>query len=459
MPKSSAIAATPTTIGMISLGCAKNMVDSEIIAAHARSAGFAMAPRPEQADIVIVNTCAFIHDAQEESIDAILEACAWKAAGHCRAVMVCGCLPQRYRYALARELPEVDAFIGLDAIPEIGQTLRRLDTGERNIRLITKTAEKIIEPPPGRPLFTNGAYAYLKVAEGCNHRCAFCAIPAIRGAYRSRPIAAIVREAEELLQRGVRELNLISQDITAYGCDLNNGNDLPRLLRALNDIGGRFWIRLLYGHPAHVTEKLLDTIGELPRVCHYLDLPIQHSHPAILTAMRRPQPHGGLESLFQTIRRHLPDVTLRTTCLLGFPGETADHFDHLLDFTTAIRFNHLGVFEFSPEVGTHAVKLKRRVPKAVIQQRVRRLMLRQQHRVKAAGLARIGQTDPLLIDATDPHRPNVMLARSAACAPEVDGVVYLTNLTKQCRPGAFIKARYTGVRGYDMEAEPFKRGA
>ncbi len=319
--------------------------------------------------------------------------------------MVCGCLPQRYRSELARELPGVDAFIGLDAIPEIGLALRRLAQGESGIRHITQDAQRVIEPPAGRPLFTAGAYAYLKAAEGCDNRCAFCAIPAIRGAHRSRPIAAIVREAEDLLQRGVRELNLISQDITAYGADLPGEANLPRLLRALDAIGGRFWIRLLYGHPAHVTEQLLDAMGELPRVCHYLDLPIQHSHPEMLAAMRRPLPRGGMENLFREIRRRLPDAVLRTTCLVGFPGETPLHFAHLLDFTAAVRFDHLGVFKFSPESGTPASKLRPRVRPGIMLQRERQLMQRQRRRVTAAARARVGQTDLLLIEAPAPRRP------------------------------------------------------
>ncbi len=454
MSKPAAISSVPATIGMISLGCSKNLVDSEIIAAHARSAGFNLAARPEKADIVLVNTCAFIRDAREESINAILEACAWKAAGRCRAVMVCGCLPQRYRAELARELPEVDAFVGLDAIPEIGLVLRRLAQGESGIRHITQDARRVIEPPAGRPLFTPGAYAYLKVAEGCDNRCAFCAIPAIRGAHRSRPIAAIVREAEDLLQRGVRELNLISQDITAYGADLHGGANLPRLLRALNALGGRFWIRLLYGHPARVTEQLLDAMGELPRVCHYLDLPIQHSHPEMLAAMRRPLPRGGLENLFREIRRRLPDAALRTTCLVGFPGETPRHFAHLLDFTAAVRFDHLGVFKFSPESGTPAADLKPRAAARTMLLRERQLMLRQRRRVAETARARLGQTALLLVESPAPRRPGVMLARSASCAPEVDGVTFLDGASRRCRPGTFVQARYTGVRGYDMEARP-----
>jgi len=440
------------TLGMISLGCAKNLVDSEIIAAHAQTAGFTLAARPEKADIVLINTCAFIRDAQQESIDAILEACSWKTAGRCRAVLVCGCLPQRYHAALARELPEVDAFIGLDALPEIGLVLRRLAQGERGIRHITQHAQRVIEPPAGRPLFTAGAYAYLKISEGCNNRCRFCAIPGIRGAYRSRPIPAIVREAQELLQRGVRELNLISQDVTAYGQDLAGSADLPRLLRALDAIGGRFWIRLLYGHPAHVTDKLLDTMGELPRICHYLDLPIQHSHPEILAAMGRPLPRGGLDNLFHHIRRRLPGVTCRTTCLVGFPGETPRHFAHLLDFTAAIRFDHLGVFRFSPEAGTAAAELPRRVSAGIMRQRERQLMLPQRRRVAADAAARVGKTAVLLIEAPAPRQARVFVGRPAGCAPEVDGVTFLTNAPKTCRPGVFVRARYTNARGYDMEA-------
>ncbi len=443
----------PLSLGIISLGCVKNRVDSEILSAYALQAGFPLALSPEKADIVLINTCAFIHDARQESIDTILEVCQWKSLGRCKAIVVSGCLPQRYQTDLTCEFPEVDAFIGLDELPDIGLILRRLAEGEQGIRYISRFAHKMIEPPSARPLFTPGSYAYLKIAEGCGNRCHYCAIPLIRGRHRSRPLTAIVREAEEILSRGVKELNLISQDIMDYGSDLKDGTDLPMLLRALNNLGGDFWIRILYGHPARVTDKLLDTIGELPRVCRYLDLPIQHSHPDVLAAMGRPLPPEGLDKLFENIRRHLPNVTLRTTCLVGFPGETTRRYQHLLDFVTRTSFDHLAVFKFSPEEGTPAAKLKHRISHKTMEQREYKLMVQQHRRVTALSKTKIGQTDTFLIDSAAPRRPNVFIARSAACAPEVDGVTYLNGGQTALQIGSFVKARYFKARNYDMEAE------
>lgn len=442
----------PATIGIISLGCAKNLVDSETMAAAALAEGFTLASRPETADIVLINTCAFIRDAQQESINTILEACKWKASGRCRAVMVCGCMPQRYQSELADELPEVDAFIGLDAVPEAGLILRRIVAGERHIRHVTLHAKRLIHPPATRPIFTNGTYAFLKIAEGCDNHCAYCVIPDIRGTLRSRKPDLIVREAELLLQRGVRELNLIAQDTTAYGADLGRGDRLPGLLRALDKLGGHFWIRVLYSHPGHITEKLVETIGELTRVCKYLDLPIQHSHPEVLKAMCRPIPADGMEGLFNRIRKIIPDITLRTTCLVGFPGETSQRFKHLMQFSAAMRFDHLGVFKYSAEDGTRAAELPHRVSPRVMRQREQQLMLQQRRLVFRRNRTRIGRRDKFLLENPAPRRPGVFIARAADCAPEVDGITFLLNAPAGSRPGQFVNARYTRARGYDMEA-------
>ncbi|MEI6514523.1 MAG: radical SAM protein, partial [bacterium] len=247
---------TSITVGFISLGCAKNLVDSEHMASVLRAEGIALARSPEEADVILVNTCGFIGDAKAESVDAILRACDLKKAGGCRAVIVAGCLIQRYKAELQRAIPEVDAFIGLDQLPEIGRVVRRLAAGEHGILEVSAVSRKVFSPLPTRLILTGGPFAYLKIAEGCNHQCAFCAIPGIRGRYRSRGIPDIVREAETLLGQGIRELNLISQDTTRYGHDLKDGTNLPELLRQLGRIGGKFWIRLLYGHPAHLSDEL-----------------------------------------------------------------------------------------------------------------------------------------------------------------------------------------------------------
>jgi len=441
----------PVTIGFMSLGCAKNLVDSEIIATDLMAAGFRMAPTPERADVVIVNTCAFIRDAKEESIDAVLEACAWKQHGRCRAVLVAGCLPQRYRRKIQSLLPEVDAFMGLDELRQAGVIIRRVLRGERPVALISPLAQAVLEPPENRLLFTGAPYAYVKIAEGCNHTCAFCAIPQIRGRYRSRPIGRIVAEAEDLLGRGIRELNLIAQDTTSYGRDLGARTNLPALLRALGRIGGRFWIRLLYGHPAHVTAALLDAMGAVEQVCRYLDLPIQHSNTDVLRAMGRPSTEDGLRRTFGRIRAALPGVTLRTTCLVGFPGETQRQFRNLLAFLEEIRFDHVAVFTYSKEEKTSAARLSRPVPTAEAERRKQCLMLRQKRIVAEDALSHIGRTDDLLVERYDRKR-RVWVARSRGQAPDVDGVVYVRAPVDGLMPGALIRVRYVAAVGYDLRA-------
>lgn len=438
------------SVGFVSLGCAKNLVDSEVMAHSLTAAGFKLAPAPERAGIVLINTCAFIRDAKEESIAAILEACAWKAAGRCRWVMVAGCLPQRYRRELARSFPEVDAFIGVDEAPRAGALAARLVDGTPRLIEISTHPAAVIDPPADRPLFTGAPFAYLKVADGCDHPCSFCVIPRIRGRYRSRRIGSIVAEAETLLSRGIRELNLVAQDVTFYGCDLGGDTDLAKLLRALGRIGGRFWIRLLYGHPRHVTGGLLAAMGEVAQVCHYLDLPIQHSHAQLLKTMGRGQTGDQLRRLFRKIRASLPEVTLRTTCLVGFPGETEDRFQNLLAFLEEIRFDHAGVFAFSPEENTPAARLARRVSARVAGERRARLLAAQQAIVDRRARALIGCTAEVLIESAAGKKPGAWIARARSQAPEVDGVVRLRGAG--LAPGALVWARYTAAAGYDMRA-------
>ncbi|MBI2441671.1 MAG: 30S ribosomal protein S12 methylthiotransferase RimO [Lentisphaerae bacterium] len=441
----------PITVGFVSLGCAKNLVDSEVIATDLMTAGFQMASKPERADVVIVNTCAFIRDAQEESIAEVLAACRRKQRGHCRAVLVAGCMPQRYRREIQKLFPEVDAFIGLDELSRAGALIRRVLEGERGIATISPQARAVLEPSGQRLLFTGAPYAYLKIADGCNHTCTFCAIPQIRGRYRSRPVARIVAEAESLLARGVRELNLIAQDTTSYGNDLGARANLPALLKALGRLGGRFWIRLLYGYPRHLTEATLEVMSAVAQVCHYLDLPIQYSDSQVLRAMGRPDTEQSLRRLFARIRAVLPGVSLRTTCLVGFPGETERQFQNLLAFLSEIRFDHVAVFTYSNEENTPAVELPRAVPQVEAQRRQERLMLQQRLRVAAAAKARIGRCEELLVERYDPKR-RVWLARSRGQAPEVDGLVYLQAPASSLKPGAFCRGRYVGAAGYDLRA-------
>lgn len=438
------------SVGFISLGCAKNLVDSEHMAAVLRAEGVALARSPEEADVILVNTCGFIGDAKEESIDAVLRACARKQTGECRAVIVAGCLIQRYQKELQRAMPEVDAFIGLDQLPDIAKVVRRLVKGERRIYRVSVVSRKVFSPLPERILLTGGAFAYVKIAEGCNHRCAFCAIPGIRGRYRSRSMDDIVRESERLLEQGVRELNLISQDTTRYGSDLGAGSRLSALLKRLGKIGGSFWIRLLYGHPACLNDELLETMAAIPQVCRYLDVPVQHAHPDILGAMYRAGGAKAVRDFPVRARARLPGVVLRTTCLVGFPGETAVHFHELERYVRESEFDHLGVFAFSPEENTAAANRPGQVPASTAKRRRHALMGIQQGIAFRKAAAYQGREDDVLI--TRSIRKDVWEARNRGQAPEVDGVTLVRRAGAGMGPGRFASIRYTGADGYDLKA-------
>jgi len=440
------------SVGFISLGCAKNLVDSQVMAGCLLSAGITLAHSPEEADVIVVNTCSFIEDAREESIDAVLNACELKKTAHCRAVIVAGCLPQRYDAELAKSLPEVDAFIGLDELEEIADIVERVGRGESGVRRVSDRARALFEPSMPALVFTGGPFAYLKIAEGCNHGCTFCAIPGIRGDYRSRAIPAIVREAGELLENGLKELCLISQDITAYGRDLDDGTDLPGLLRALGEIGGEYWVRLLYGHPSGVRDDLLAAMSEVPGVCRYLDIPIQHSHPDILRAMGRGGTATHVHELAGRVRAALPDAALRTTCLVGFPGETEEHFLHLLDFIRENRFDHLGTFVYSPEEDTPAVAMPDRPDRDLAEERRERLMLAQKEIVTGKCGELIGREADILLERQHPDHDNVFIGRSERQAPEVDSVTFVEGVPADVGPGLFVSARYTEQIEYDMKA-------
>ena len=441
------------SVGFVSLGCAKNMVDSEVIAADLLRSGFNLSSAAETADIIIVNTCAFIKDAKKEAIAAILNACNLKKRKESVRVIVAGCLPQRYQDELRPLLPEVDAFVGIDQISRVSSVIRRLLKGECGINEISRAPRAVLNPPPDRVLFTEAPYAYIRIADGCDHRCAFCAIPQIRGRYRSRSVASIVTEAETLLNRGVRELNLIAQDVSYYGRDLGGKNNLASLLRRLGRINGRFWIRLLYCHPGHITDDLLAAIGETSQVCRYLDLPIQHCAGKILRMMGRNGNPISLRKLFARIRGLLPDVALRTTCLVGFPGETDSDFHSLLHFVEETGFDHLGVFVYSEEEGTRAADLPHKVSPQIARQR-KDVLMRCQQKVVAARLAGvIGQTAEVFVEKKKDKAQYIWLARSRRQAPGIDSVVFLRDDASRCAPGTLLTARYTRARGYDLVAE------
>ena len=400
-----------------------------------------LAPQPDDADVILVNTCAFIEAAREEAVAEILRACELKRAGRCRAVVVSGCFAQRYGDRLTEAFPDVDAFLGIDALDKIaGIVHRALEKSKANVAVPPGMPKKLFAPPVPALRLTGSAFAYLKIAEGCAHRCAYCAIPAIRGQYRSRPLRSIVAEARALLATGVKELNVIAQDPLLYGVDLKNGTDIVKLLRALDRLNGDFWLRVLYAYPSEISDGFIDWMNTSPHAVKYIDVPIQHTDPQILKAMARGSAVAATLSAAERLRAAVPGVTLRTTVLTGFPGETDAAFAKLLMDVRRMKFDHLGAFAFSPEEGTAAAEMDGRPPPAVAAKRARTVMSAQ-HKVwaeKAKGY--VGKTFRALVVA-----PGV--ARLESQAPDVDGVVRL----KGADPvGSFADVRITKVDGFDF---------
>jgi ribosomal protein S12 methylthiotransferase len=438
------------SVGFISLGCSKNLVDSQVMAGYLKAGRIALAPSPEAADIILVNTCAFIEAAREEAAEAIQSACAHKANGHCRAVIVAGCMVQRYRARLEKAFPEVDAFLGIDELERIGEVVRRVADGQRcGVVAGRGEAVKLYNPAYPTLLFTGGPFAYLKIADGCNHRCAYCAIPSIRGRFRSRAMDDVVAEAAGMVSAGVRELNLIAQDSLMYGADQARKPQIAELMRRIDALEGEFRFRILYGYPSGVTDEVIEVLNTARHVCKYLDLPIQHSHPDVLKAMNRAAAVTATQGLAARLRQAVPGVVLRTTCLVGFPGETESHFEHLLAAVGEAKFDHLGVFAYSPEEGTSAFDREAPDPE-IAEERCRRLMALQKKIVRERVKALTGTRDTALLLRRG--SAGVWQARLPRQAPEVDGETHVKGVPATAKPGDFVPVTITGGRGYDLEA-------
>ena len=464
-------------IGFVSLGCPKNLVDSEVMLGLAEQAGHEITPDADRADVLVVNTCAFIDRAKQESIDTILEMAELKKQVPGRRLVVTGCLAERYRDELRREIPEIDAVLGTGEVPYIVDALSdarsagkassaspmafyRRDPGaapllsEAPIFGVDLPAYLYDATTPRR-LATPGHYAYLKIAEGCDYKCAFCIIPKMRGHYRSRTAASIVEEAQALAARGVKELLLISQDTTFYGVDRKERGALPRLLRELNSIAGLEWIRLLYLYPTTISEAVIETIAESEKVCKYIDLPLQHGSDAVLRRMKRPGTRVSYEKLLAGIRDRIPGVVLRTTFIVGFPGETERDFDELLKFVDAVGFDHLGVFTYSHEEGTTAFGLIDDVSPATKRARQAELMSRQKRIVERRQKKRLGQRVRLIVDGPAPEHNLVLRGRLEGQAPDIDPVVYLTDADPGLiTAGHFLDVEIVGAKGYDLIGRP-----
>jgi ribosomal protein S12 methylthiotransferase len=450
------------SVGFISLGCAKNTVDAQVMAGFLKKSGAVFAPSPEKADVIIVNTCAFIRDAREESVEAVLQACEHKRRGACKAVIVTGCLSQRYRERLAATFPLVDAFLGVNDLELAPEVLAAVESGK------LRSAVKVSAPSPGKVynpeypslLFTGAAFAYLKIAEGCDHGCTFCAIPGIRGRYRSRLAKDIVAEAKALVKAGVKELDVVAQDTTRYGCDLKGGANLAGLLRKLDEIPGDFRIRVLYAYPSAVTDELIETIAQSGKICRYLDIPIQHVSEKILRAMGRADEIAATKTIVSRLREAIPSMVLRTTFMTGFPGETEKECGELLDFIRTSRFDHIGIFPFSPEEGTRALELAKTLPTVseTIARRWRRMLMREHASIIAerAKNELRGTYGRLLLATCNGENGKGWLDRQT---PGVDGVTYVTHLSPVVKPGDFVEVRISGAKNYDLLAHASRKNS
>jgi ribosomal protein S12 methylthiotransferase len=474
-------------IGFLSLGCPKNLVDGEVMLGIARDAGHEITRDSAAADVLVVNTCAFIDNAKEESINAILEMAALKSQGTGKRLVVTGCLAERYRDELRREIPEIDAVLGTGEVPNIldaighrdpqsavrspqehepGRTAlpfytkapnrdRTADDGPRTAEVKAQLPTYIYDADTPRLLTTPGHFAYVKIAEGCDYTCAFCIIPTLRGSYRSRTVDSIVREAHAMAERGVRELLLISQDTSFYGIDRGERGQLARLLRELNAVPGLTWIRLLYLYPTTITDDVLEAMAECEKVCRYVDLPLQHASAEVLKRMRRPGNRRTYDKLLARIRGRVPGVTLRTTFIVGFPGETDADFAELESFVQDTGFDHVGVFTYSHEEGTRAFGLTDDVPARLKRTRRDALMARQKRIVAAAQKQRLGREIAVMIDGPSPEHELVVQGRTEGQAPDIDAVVYLTDCDPELyKSGDLIRARVVEARDYDLVAAP-----
>jgi ribosomal protein S12 methylthiotransferase len=455
-------------VGLISLGCPKNLVDSEVMLGLAQQAGHELTHDATGADVLVVNTCAFIDSAKQESIDAILEMAQHKKDGACRRLIVTGCLAERYRDELMAQIPEIDAVLGTGEVPDIVGAIAGGAAGQPEGRPLhfVRAGQPLIPSPKSLPTYIYDAdtprllatpkhYAYVKIAEGCDYKCAFCIIPTLRGAYRSRPGESIVREARALAARGVKELLLISQDTTFYGIDRHERGALARLLRELNTVDGLEWIRLLYLYPTTIDDDTLAAMAECDKVCKYVDLPLQHASNPVLRRMKRPGTRTGYDTLLARIRDRVPGVALRTTFIVGFPGETGADLDELCAFVSDQAFDHVGVFTYSHEEGTSAFQLDDDVPARTKAARRSRVMGLQKRLVQARQRARIGQRLRVLVDGPAAEHELVLKARLASQAPDIDASVFLTDCDpSRYRAGDFAEVDIVGAREYDLIGRP-----
>ncbi len=437
-------------VGFISLGCAKNLVDTEVMLGILSQNHLLLTDDPQEADILIVNTCTFIDAAKEESISTILQMAEYKKTGSCRSLIVAGCLGQRYQQELLDELPEVNAIVGTGAWNRIMEAIHAVMQGRR-ILLIGDT-DTVYDDSTPRILTTPEYSAYIKIAEGCDNCCSYCVIPRVRGAFRSRNISSIVREAALLVSQGVKEINLIAQDTTSYGKDLYGQPQLTKLLRELVKIEGIQWLRLLYCYPKYFSDELIDLIAEEPKICKYIDLPLQHADDTILKAMNRQDTQNELEILLAKLRDRIPDVVIRTSIIVGFPGETDEQFSNLYQFVEKQRFERMGVFIYSQEEDTPAADFPDQVPDEIKQERYHELMSLQCKISEELNLSLEGCVIDVLVEGFTSDNPEIAYGRSWREAPDVDGRIYIENAGMLQR-GQVVRTKIVQGFTYDLLAE------
>ena len=434
----------------ISLGCDKNLVDSEKMLGMLYEDGFSFTDDEAEADVILVNTCCFIGDAKEESVNTLLEMAEYRKSGPCKALIVTGCMAQRYKEEITREIPEVDAVVGTTAFDEIVKVIRGVLSGQEHIQQFEELSA--LPGTEGRRLVTTGGcYAFLKIAEGCDKRCTYCIIPYLRGPYRSVPMEKLVREAEELAEKGIKELILVAQETTLYGADLYGRKCLPELLRNLCRIPGIQWIRIQYCYPEEITDELIQTIREEGKICHYLDIPIQHASDRILKRMNRRTNQAELREMIGKLRREIPDIALRTTLISGFPGETQEDHEELCRFVDEMEFERLGVFAYSLEEDTPAASFPDQVPQEVKEERRDEIMELQQEIAFEACEAMVGRELEVLIEGKVADE-NAYVGRTYMDAPGVDGMIFV-NTGLELMTGDFVRVRVTGALEYDLIGE------
>ena len=433
----------------ISLGCDKNLVDSEVMLGLLAKEGYQMVDDEQEADVIVINTCCFIHDAKEESIQTILEMAQYKEEGRLKALIVTGCLAQRYQQEILDEIPEVDAVLGTTAYMEIARAIEEALEGKGKVT--TEDLNALPLTDPHRIVTTGGHYAYLKIAEGCGKHCTYCIIPKLRGDYRSVPMERLIAEAKDLAEQGVRELILVAQETTLYGKDLYGEKSLYRLLKELCRIDGIRWIRILYCYPEEIDDPLIQVIKEEKKICHYLDLPIQHASDEVLRRMGRRTSKEQLKAVIGKLREEIPDICLRTTLITGFPGETKEQHEELMEFVDEMEFDRLGVFTYSPEEDTPAAEMPDQIPEEIKEERQAELMGLQQDIAFDAAENMIGKEVLVMIEGKVADE-NAYVGRTYKDAPGVDGLIFI-NTEEELMSGDFAKVKVTGALEYDLIGE------